>query len=72
MSEDFLRYFPDLTAGQTEKLLALKEIYARWNSMINVISRKDMDQFYLHHVLHSLAIAKVIGLKHYFTLFMLC
>jgi len=60
MSEDFLRYFPDLTAGQTEKLLALKEIYARWNSMINVISRKDMDQFYLHHVLHSLAIAKVI------------
>jgi 16S rRNA (guanine527-N7)-methyltransferase len=63
MSDDFLRYFPELSEPQKEKLIALKAIYEKWNSMINVISRKDMDQFYIHHVLHSLAISKVITFK---------
>ena len=53
MSECILRYFPFLSK--------LKVIYDRWNSMINVISRKDMDNFFVHHVLHSLSIARVIS-----------
>ncbi len=61
MPEDFLRYFPQLTESQRLKFTELKGIYDRWNSMINVISRKDMDQFYIHHVLHSLSIGKVIS-----------
>ena len=61
MSEVIFRYFPLLTALQKEKLTLLKVIYDKWNSMINVISRKDMDNFFVHHVLHSLAIAKVIN-----------
>lgn len=60
MSESILGYFPLLTDTQKDKLLKLGSIYSRWNSMINVISRKDMDNFYLHHVLHSLSLAKVI------------
>jgi 16S rRNA (guanine527-N7)-methyltransferase len=55
------RYFPKLTDCQKEKIVRLKEIYDHWNSMINVISRKDMDNFYVHHVLHSLAIAKAVS-----------
>lgn len=51
------KYFTDFSAKQTEQFAALKELYADWNSKINVISRKDMDNFYKHHVLHSLAIA---------------
>ena len=54
-----LKYFPELTAIQRQRFEALEPLYREWNSRINVISRKDMDQFYLHHVLHSLAIAKV-------------
>ena len=54
------QYFPNLASEQLTNLLKLKEIYDHWNSMINVISRKDMDNFYTHHVLHSLAIAKLI------------
>lgn len=61
MSESIFNYFPKLSGIQKERLSALKEIYDRWNSMINVISRKDMDNFYVHHVLHSLAIAKAIS-----------
>jgi len=61
VSEVILKYFPDLTDGQRKKFSELRNIYDRWNPMINVISRKDMDQFYLHHVLHSMAIAKVIS-----------
>jgi 16S rRNA (guanine527-N7)-methyltransferase len=61
VSVDFYKYFPELTESQNLKLIALKGIYDRWNSMINVISRKDMDYFYIHHVLHSLAIAKIIS-----------
>lgn len=57
--EVILKYFPDLTAVQKEQFAALKPLYEDWNAKINVISRKDMDAFYVHHVLHSLAIAKV-------------
>jgi 16S rRNA (guanine527-N7)-methyltransferase len=59
--ENIFKYFPLLTDIQKDKLSQLKPIYDRWNSMINVISRKDMENFYTHHVLHSLAIAKVIS-----------
>jgi 16S rRNA (guanine527-N7)-methyltransferase len=59
MQELIKKYFPSLGDDQLEKLSKLKEIYDRWNSIINVISRKDMDNFFVHHVLHSLAIAKV-------------
>ena len=58
--ESLLNYFPELTAVQIEKFERLKDLYQEWNSRINVISRKDMDNFYIHHVLHSLAIAKCI------------
>lgn len=60
MTENILRYFPDLTGSQISRLSRLKDIYRTWNSRINVISRKDIDNFYVHHVLHSLAIAKII------------
>ena len=53
------RYFPDLTEDQLHKLSRLKELYDEWNAKINVISRKDMDQFYCNHVLHSLSIAMI-------------
>lgn len=58
-----LSYFPDLTEKQIEQFDRLEELYQEWNSKINVISRKDMDQFYVHHVLHSLGIAKVMGFQ---------
>jgi 16S rRNA (guanine527-N7)-methyltransferase len=61
VSESISGYFPLLSPLQKEKLSGLKTIYDHWNSMINVISRKDMDSFFIHHVLHSLAIAKVIN-----------
>lgn len=57
--EELLTYFPGLTAEQKERFAAMKDLYLEWNAQINVISRKDMEHFYLHHVLHSLAIAKV-------------
>jgi 16S rRNA (guanine527-N7)-methyltransferase len=61
VSETVLRYFPDLSAIQKEKLLALRDIYTTWNGRINVISRRDMDNFMVHHLLHSLSIAKIIS-----------
>ncbi len=51
------KYFADFTVVQVKQFTALKELYAEWNTKINVISKKDMDNFYKHHVLHSLAIA---------------
>ena len=51
------QYFTDFSVKQIKQFAALKDLYADWNSKINVISRKDMDNFYEHHVLHSLAIA---------------
>lgn len=53
------RYFPNLTEQQRRQFAMLGEVYAEWNAKINVISRKDMEHIYLHHILHSLAIAKV-------------
>ena len=58
-----LKYFPDLTERQREQFAALLPLYEEWNAQINVISRKDMEHFYEHHVLHSLAIAKVLQFK---------
>jgi 16S rRNA (guanine527-N7)-methyltransferase len=51
------KYFSDFSPTQLKQLAALKELYGSWNEKINVISRKDIDNFYLHHVLHSLCIA---------------
>jgi 16S rRNA (guanine527-N7)-methyltransferase len=56
-------YFPGLNNEQELLFAQLQSLYERWNSQINVISRKDMDNFYINHVLHSLAIAKVIEFK---------
>ncbi|WP_295938752.1 16S rRNA (guanine(527)-N(7))-methyltransferase RsmG [uncultured Alistipes sp.] len=53
------KYFPELTDTQRRQFAALYDLYADWNAKINVVSRKDFDQLYLRHVLHSLAIAKV-------------
>lgn len=57
--ELILKYFPDLTDEQRRQFALLYALYAEWNAKINVVSRKDFDQLYLRHVLHSLAIAKV-------------
>jgi 16S rRNA (guanine527-N7)-methyltransferase len=57
------KYFPNLTAKQQEQFVALQGLYEHWNAQINVISRKDIDLLYERHVLHSLAIAKVINFK---------
>ncbi len=57
------KYFPNLTDWQKQQILTLSWLYSRWNNRINVISRKDMDNFYLHHVLHSLGIAKLLSFK---------
>ena len=54
------KYFPNLSEKQTEQFAALYDLYTDWNSKINVISRKDIENLYEHHVLHSLGIAKVI------------
>lgn len=53
------KYFPDLNPEQLARFAQLESLYQEWNAKINVISRKDLDQLYLRHVLHSLAIAKV-------------
>ncbi len=55
--------FPELNGRKREQFSALKPLFETWNAQINVISRKDMDAFYVRHVLHSLAIAKVIQFK---------
>ncbi len=56
--ECILKYFPGINEKQKEQFAALKDLYTDWNAKINVISRKDIDNLYLHHVLHSLSIAK--------------
>ena len=57
------KYFPNLLEKQKKQFSALGKLYADWNSKINVISRKDIDNFYERHVLHSLGIAKIISFK---------
>lgn len=56
-----LKYFPNIDATQRERFAKLQSLYSDWNEKINVISRKDIDNLYVNHVLHSLAIAKVIS-----------
>lgn len=58
--QDIFRYFPNLTEEQKNQFEALDELYRFWNAQINVVSRKDIDMLYEHHVLHSLSIAKVL------------
>jgi len=66
MNQDLVfKYFPGLSETQKQQFSQLGDLYKYWNERINVISRKDMDNFYLHHVLHSLSIAKVIEFKVY-------
>ena len=59
--EVILKYFPELTTHQRQQFGMLQELYSDWNAKINVVSRKDIDKLYIHHVLHSLAIARVIS-----------
>lgn len=61
--ETLLKYFPSLSATQQQQFAALGALYNEWNTKINVISRKDIDNLYVHHILHSLAIAKEIRFK---------
>lgn len=61
--DQIIKYFPELTQRQREQFAAMVPLYEDWNSKINLISRKDMDNFVEHHVLHSLAIAKVQPFK---------
>lgn len=58
-----VKYFPSITQDQIQRFEALDALYHDWNSKINVISRKDIDNLYEHHVLHSLAIAKIINFR---------
>ncbi len=59
--KEIQKYFPDLTSRQIEQFSALENLYKEWNEKINVVSRKDIDELYVKHVLHSLAIARVIA-----------
>ena len=61
--KQLLKYFPNITERQIEQFEALYDLYFDWNTKINVISRKDIENLYEHHVLHSLAIAKYITFK---------
>jgi len=67
MMEILTKYFPDLTDQQLDQFGRLGSLYEEWNSQINVISRKDIEQLYERHVLHSLAIAKIIQFKPHTT-----
>jgi 16S rRNA (guanine527-N7)-methyltransferase len=60
---EILKYFPKLTLEQQNQFAALLPLYTEWNEKINVVSRKDIENLNLHHVLHSLAIAKITGFK---------
>ncbi len=57
------KYFPELTDGQVEKIVGLESLVREWNEKINVVSRKDTDNIFVHHILHSMAIAKVKQFK---------
>ncbi|MDE6337157.1 MAG: class I SAM-dependent methyltransferase, partial [Muribaculaceae bacterium] len=63
MIDHILKYFPNLTEQQREQLNKMTELYPEWNEKINVISRKDIDNVEINHLLHSLAIAKFINFK---------
>ena len=59
--DEILKLFPSLTTTQIEQFGRMGELYRFWNERINVVSRKDIDNIYLHHVLHSLTIARFLG-----------
>ena len=59
-----LKYFPELSSDKIEKFKQLEALYIYWNQKINVISRKNINELYINHVLHSLAIAKIINFKN--------
>ncbi|MBC7721594.1 MAG: 16S rRNA (guanine(527)-N(7))-methyltransferase RsmG [Pedobacter sp.] len=61
--DTILKYFSEFTPNQLQQFGALESLYKEWNDKINVISRKDVDSIYLHHVLHSLTIAAVADFK---------
>ena len=61
--DEILKYFPNLSVEQQQQLAALDALYRDWNAKINVISRKDIDNLYEHHVLHSMAIAKAVNFR---------
>lgn len=61
--EHLLKYFPNITDKQRNQFAALQDLYSDWNSKINLISRKDIDNLYVHHVLHSLSIAKILSFR---------
>ena len=61
--KQILKYFPNLSDEQQRQLAMLEELYRDWNAKINVISRKDIDNLYEHHVLHSISIAKMINFR---------
>ncbi len=62
-AEIIQKYFPELSDEQRQQFDALDALYRDWNTKINVISRKDIDHLYEHHVLHSLAIAKIVNFR---------
>ncbi len=62
--EEIIKYFPNLSENQLLQFKKLEELYHDWNAKINVISRKDIDELYIKHVLHSLGIAKVMEFQH--------
>lgn len=57
------KYFPELTGRQLQQIAALESLYREWNEKINVISRKDIENLYLHHVLHSMSIGKLLRFR---------
>ena len=59
-----LKYFPELSSDKIEKFKQLEGLYIYWNQRINVVSRKNINELYINHVLHSLAIAKIINFKN--------
>ena len=59
-----LKYFPEISSEKIEKFKQLESLYINWNQRINVISRKNINELYINHVLHSLAIAKIINFKN--------
>ena len=61
---EILKYFPDINPEQTNKFQDLYSVYELWNSKINLISRKDFENLYIHHILHSLSILKFIEFKN--------
>lgn len=63
MTDQIRKYFPELTPNQIDQFERMGPLYKEWNARINVVSRKDIDELYIRHVLHSLAIARVVQFR---------